>query len=57
MKNGYCPIIIPLIRRAEYITAMQKANKGDLYILQTFILSVIYEEMKLLKRLVESLVK
>src|SRR3990172_911782 len=43
MKNGYCPIIIPPIRRAEYITAMQKANKGDLYILQTFILSVIYE--------------
>ena len=57
MKNGYCPIIIPPIRRAEYITAMQKANKGDLYILQTFILSVIYEEMKSLKRLVESLVK
>ncbi len=57
MKNGYCPIIIPPIRRAEYITAMQKANKGDLYILQTLILSVIYEEMKSLKRLVESLVK
>src|SRR4030066_924994 len=57
MKNGYCPVIIPPIRRAEYITAMQKANKGDLYILQTVILSVIYEEMKSLKRLVESLVK
>lgn len=57
IKNGYCPSIIPPIRRAEYITAMQKANKGDLYTLQVFILSVIYEEMKSLQRLVESLVK
>ena len=57
MKNGYCPVIIPPIRRAEYITAMQKANKGDLYTLQAFVLSVIYEEMKSLQRLVESLVK
>ena len=57
MKNGYCPVIIPPIRRAEYITAMQKANKGDLYTLQAFILSVIYEEMKSLQRLVESLIK
>ncbi|MEK6528285.1 MAG: Fic family protein [Nitrospirota bacterium] len=57
MKHEYCPVIIPPIRRAEYITAMQKANKGDLYTLQVFILSVIYEEMKSLQRLVESLVK
>ncbi|WP_442891728.1 Fic family protein [Dissulfurispira sp.] len=24
LKNGYCPVIIPPIRRAEYITALQK---------------------------------
>lgn len=53
MKNGYCPVIIPLIRRAEYITALQKTNKGDYHTLRVFFLSVIYEEMKSLKRLVE----
>lgn len=57
MKNGYCPMIIPPIRRAEYITAMQKSNKGDLNTLRAFVVSVIYEEMKSLKRLVESLVR
>lgn len=57
MKNGYCPVIIPPIRRAEYITALQKTDKGNIHTLQEFILSVIYEEMKSLKRLVESLVK
>jgi Fic family protein len=57
MKNGYCPVIIPPARRAEYITAMQKANKVDLYPLRTLILSVIFEEMKSLKRLLESLTK
>ena len=57
MKNGYCPVIIPPIRRVEYITTMQKSNKGDLNTLRAFILSVIYEEMKSLKRLVESLVR
>jgi Fic family protein len=55
MKNGYCPVIIPPIRRAEYIAAMQKSNKGDLNALRALVLSVIYEEMKSLKRLVESL--
>jgi len=55
MKNGYCPVIIPPIRRAEYIAAMQKSNKGDLNALRVLILSIIYEEMKSLKRLVESL--
>ena len=57
MKNGYCPVIIPPIRRAEYIAALQKANKGDLHKLRDFILSVIYEEMKSLKRLIEHLIK
>lgn len=57
MKNGYCPVIIPPIRRAEYIAAMQKSNKGDLNTLRAFILSVIYEEMKSLKRLVKSLAR
>lgn len=57
MKNGYCPVIIPPIRRAEYIAAMQKSNKGDLNALRALVLSVIYEEMKSLKRLVESLVR
>ncbi len=57
MKNGYCPVIIPPVRRAEYITAMKKANKGDLYPLRVLILSVILEEMKSLKRLLERLTK
>lgn len=57
MKNGYCPVIIPPIRRAAYITAMRKSNKGDLISLRIFILSVIYEEMKSLKKVVESLVR
>ena len=57
MRNGYCPVIIPPIRRAEYIAALQKADKGDLYKLRFFILSVVYEEMKSLRRLVEGIVK
>ncbi len=57
MKNGYCPVIIPPIRRAEYISALQKTNKGDFYTLRAFVLDVIYEEMKSLQKLVESLVK
>ena len=57
MKNGYCPVIIPPVRRAEYITALQKANTGDLNKLRGFILSVVYEDMKSLKRLVENLRK
>jgi len=57
MKNGYCPVIIPPIRRAEYITAMQKTNKGDLQTLRGLMLSVIYEEMKSLKKVVERLVR
>lgn len=55
MKNGYCPVIIPPIRRAEYITVMRKSNKGDLNALRTLVLSIIYEEMKSLKKVVESL--
>ncbi len=57
MKTGYCPVIIPPIRRAEYITVLQKTNKGDYHSLRAFILSVVYEEMKSLQRLVASLVK
>lgn len=57
LKNGYCPVVIPPIRRAEYIAAMQKANKGDMAALRALILSVIYEEMKSLKKIVESLVR
>ena len=57
MKNGYCPLIIPPIRRAEYIAAMQKSNKGDLNALRVLVLSVIYEEMKSLNRLVASLAR
>ncbi len=55
MKNGYCPVIIPPIRRAEYIYALQKTNKGDMQKLRPFIISVIYEEMKSLERLVKYL--
>jgi Fic family protein len=57
IKDGYCPVIIPPIKRAEYITALQKTNKGDLQTLRILILSVVYEEMKSLQKLVESLVK
>jgi len=57
MKNGYCPVIVPPVRRAEYITALQKTNKGDASSLRTFILSIIYEEMKSLQKLVEHLIK
>lgn len=57
MKNGYCPMIIPPIRRADYITALQKTNKGDLATLRGFILSVIYEEMKSLRKVLETLIR
>ncbi|MBI5892660.1 MAG: Fic family protein [Deltaproteobacteria bacterium] len=57
MKNGCCPVIIPLIRRAEYIDAVQKSNKGNLNTLRAFVASIIYEEMKSLKKLIESLVR
>ena len=57
MKNGYCPVIIPPVRRSEYITALQKANKGNMYKLRALILSIVYEEMKSLKRLVENLIR
>jgi Fic family protein len=57
MKQGYCPVIIPPVRRADYITALQKTNKGDLYAIRVFIMSVIYEEMKSLQKIVERLVK
>ncbi len=56
LKNGYCPVIIPPIRRAEYISALQKTNKGDLSELRVVLLSVVHEEMKSLKKVVESLV-
>jgi len=57
MKSGYCPVIIPPIKRVEYIAAMRKSNKGDLNALRVFILGVIYEEMKSLKKIIESLGK
>lgn len=57
LKNGYCPVIIPPIRRAEYITALQKTNKGAIETLRTFIISIIYEEMKSLERLAKSLMR
>lgn len=57
LKNGYCHVIIPPIRRTEYITALQKTNKGDIETLRTFIISVIYEEMKSLERLVKNLIR
>ncbi|RJQ21064.1 MAG: Fic family protein [Nitrospiraceae bacterium] len=57
MKKGYCPVIIPPVKRAEYIDALQKTNKGDLQTLRVLIVSAVYEEMKSLKKLVESLVR
>lgn len=55
MKKGYCPVIIPPVRRAEYISALRKANDGDMITMRNFIGSVIYEEMKALRRLIERL--
>jgi Fic family protein len=55
MKNGYCPVIIPPIRRSEYIFAIREANKGKLTVLKGLIINIIYEEMKSLKRLIENL--
>ena len=57
MRDGYCPVIIPPIRRAAYISALQKTNGGDLITLRVFVLSVIHEEMKSLLRLVENLMR
>lgn len=57
MKYGYCPVIIPPVSRADYIAAMREANKGDLTTLRSFVLSVIYEEMKSLKRITETLIR
>lgn len=57
IKKGYCPVIIPPIRRAEYITAMRKSNEGDLIPLRIFILSAMHEEMKSLNKLVENLAR
>ncbi|TAN43930.1 MAG: Fic family protein [Nitrospirae bacterium] len=55
LKNGYCPVVIPPIRRVEYITALQKTNKGNTAPLTALILSVIYEEMKSFKKVIETL--
>lgn len=55
MKKGYCPVIIPPVKRAEYISALRNANNGDMITLRIFIAAVVYEEMKALKRLVERL--
>ena len=57
MKNCHSPVIVPPARRAEYITGLQKTNKGDVYTLRAFILSVIHEELKSLQKLVEHLIK
>lgn len=57
LKNGYCPVIIPPIRRSEYIAALHAANKGNRAALRGFILSIIYEEMKSLRKLIETLIK
>ena len=55
IRNGYCPVVIPPIRRAEYIQAMKRANKKDFEPLRKFIGSVVYEELKSLKRIVSKL--
>lgn len=57
MKNSYSPVIIPPIKRAEYISAMRESNKGNLTPLRGLIISIVYEEMKSLKRLIETLAK
>ncbi|NTU43581.1 MAG: Fic family protein [Nitrospirales bacterium] len=56
LKHGYCPVIIPPVKRAEYISAMQKANKEELGPLRDLVSGVVYEEMKALKRIVERLI-
>jgi Fic family protein len=51
LKHGYCPVVIPPIRRAEYITAMRNANKGDYSHIQNLIINTVYEEMKVMVRM------
>ncbi len=55
--DGYCPVIIPPVRRSDYISALQKTNRGDLNTLRVLILSIVYEEMKALRKLVERLIR
>jgi Fic family protein len=57
MKNGYSPVLIPPIKRVEYISAMREANKGNLTTLRGLIIGIVYEEMKSLLRLVENLAR
>jgi Fic family protein len=55
IRHGYCPVIIPPVRRAEYIQAIKRANKKDLEPLRKLIESVVYEEMRSLKRILAKL--
>lgn len=43
MQNGYCISSIPLIRRADYISALRASNKGLEQPFLNFISSVVYE--------------
>ncbi len=55
IKFGYCPVIIPPVRRAEYIASMRGVNKGSKEALRQLIIGVVYEEMKSLKKILERL--
>jgi Fic family protein len=55
LKHGYCPVIIPPIKRREYISALESYHKNNRTALRELIISVVYEEMKSLKKIAEKI--
>jgi hypothetical protein len=51
LRAGYGPVIFSPVRRADYISALRKANKKDLDDLRHLVLETVREELKALKRL------
>ncbi len=55
LKHGYCPVIIPPIKRREYINALESYHKNNRNALRELMISVVYEEMKSLKKIAEKI--
>ncbi|HEX4069344.1 MAG TPA: hypothetical protein VHX42_04555 [Candidatus Babeliales bacterium] len=56
LQNGYPVTIIPPIMRSAYISAIQKANKGNMQPFLHFISEMVYESSKEYLRLIKSAV-
>lgn len=54
LQSGYVITIIPPIMRAAYISAIQKANKGNITPFLEFITEMVYESSKEYVRLIRS---